>query len=153
MVLFYMEGLMMIKISLVVDNSVKKNVEKYINEHLPEYELIAVGHENDSIYRVIARLKEKERKLFSHHFTVWTYWNESTQSLNWGHYLLTENQAMNIFLNETVPIPSDRLSEIATLAIDGLIQDDEDSAYEYFRDAIELTEEEAKYFGIDKMNE
>ena len=39
--------------------------------------------------------------------------------------------------------------EIAQTAIDGLRCDDEDSALEYFADTMELTEEEAKFFGID----
>lgn len=44
----------------------------------------------------------------------------------------------------------DRLSEISTQALQGLIEDDYDSAMEYFRDTIELTDEEREYFGIDK---
>lgn len=136
----------MFKTSLVVDGKVRINIKKYFDERLPEYELIAVGHENDSIYRVMARLTECKHNV---PYTVWTCWNENTQSLNWGHYLLTENQAMNVFLNETVPIPPDRLSEIATLAIYGLIEDDKDSAYEYFIDTMELTKDEMKYFELD----
>lgn len=42
----------------------------------------------------------------------------------------------------------ERLSEIATQALHGLIEDDYDCAMEYFRDTIELTEEEREYFGI-----
>ena len=42
-----------------------------------------------------------------------------------------------------------RLEEIAGKAIDGLIQDDEDSAYEYFVSEIEMDDHEAEYFGLD----
>lgn len=42
----------------------------------------------------------------------------------------------------------ERLSEIATQALHGLIEDDYDSAMEYFRDTIDLTEEEREYFGV-----
>lgn len=48
-----------------------------------------------------------------------------------------------------------RLNEIASKVIDGLIEDDEESAYEYFIGEIEMDEREAKYFGLDveKFNE
>lgn len=42
-----------------------------------------------------------------------------------------------------------RLEEIASKAIDGLIQDDEETAYEYFANEIEMDSHEAEYFGID----
>ena len=47
----------------------------------------------------------------------------------------------------------DRLSEIATQALHGLLEDDYDSAMEYFRDTIDLTEEEREYFGIPTETE
>ena len=42
-----------------------------------------------------------------------------------------------------------RLEEIASKAIDGLVQDDEDSAYEYFASEIEMDSHEAEYFGLN----
>ena len=42
-----------------------------------------------------------------------------------------------------------RMSEIATLLKDGLIEDDEDEAYRYMADAVELSDTEAEYFGLD----
>lgn len=48
------------------------------------------------------------------------------------------------------PIPYVRLSELATLFKDGLLQDDEESAYEYFSEECDMTEEEFEYFGLDK---
>lgn len=42
-----------------------------------------------------------------------------------------------------------RLEEIASKSIDGLIQDDEESAYEYFANEIEMDSHEAEYFGLN----
>lgn len=49
----------------------------------------------------------------------------------------------------------DRLSEIASLAIDGLLQDDEEQALIYLNETLELDVDECNYFGIDiaKMRE
>ena len=43
-----------------------------------------------------------------------------------------------------------RLEEIASKAIDGLVEDDEDNAYEYFANEMEMDSHEAEYFGLDK---
>lgn len=45
-------------------------------------------------------------------------------------------------------IPRDRLIEIATLAIDGLLQDSESSAMEYFSETMELSDEEREFFEV-----
>ena len=47
----------------------------------------------------------------------------------------------------------ERLSEIATQALHGLIEDDYETAMEYFRDTIDLTEEEREYFGVPTESE
>ena len=52
------------------------------------------------------------------------------------------------YTNTEINFTPERLVEIASLAIDGLRQDDEDSAMEYFRDTMELTEYEREFFGI-----
>lgn len=46
-------------------------------------------------------------------------------------------------------IPWARMSEIATLLKDGLIEDDEEEAYRYMADVAELSDSEAEYFGLD----
>ena len=46
-------------------------------------------------------------------------------------------------------IPWARMSEIATVLKDGLIEDDEEEAYRYMADAAELSDTEAEYFGLD----
>lgn len=42
-----------------------------------------------------------------------------------------------------------RMSEIATLLKDGLIEDDEEEAYRYMVDVAELSKTEAEYFGLN----
>ncbi|MBD5162905.1 MAG: hypothetical protein HDT14_13020 [Oscillibacter sp.] len=46
-------------------------------------------------------------------------------------------------------IPWVRISEITTLLKDGLIEDGEEEAYRYMADAVELSDAEAEYFGLD----
>ena len=53
------------------------------------------------------------------------------------------------YANTEINFTPERLVEIAQLAIDGLRCDDEDSALEYFADTMELTKEEAEFFGIN----
>lgn len=42
-----------------------------------------------------------------------------------------------------------RMSEIATLLKDGLIEDGEEEAHRYMADVTELSDDEAEYFGLD----
>lgn len=53
------------------------------------------------------------------------------------------------YANTEINFTPERLVEIAQMAIDGLRCDDEDSAMEYFADTMELTKEEAEFFGIE----
>ena len=46
-------------------------------------------------------------------------------------------------------IPWARMSEIATLLKDGLVEDGEEEAYRYMVDVAELSDAEAEYFGLD----
>lgn len=46
-------------------------------------------------------------------------------------------------------IPWTRMSEIATVLKDGLIEDGEEEAYRYMADVAELSDTEAEYFGLD----
>ena len=46
-------------------------------------------------------------------------------------------------------IPWSRMSEIATVLKDGLIEDGEEETYRYMADVVELSEIEAEYFGLD----
>lgn len=47
-------------------------------------------------------------------------------------------------------IPRIRLEELATLFKDGLIEDDKESAMEYFNEVCEMSEEEKSFFGIEE---
>lgn len=42
----------------------------------------------------------------------------------------------------------ERLCELLTLAIDGLLEDDHESAMEYFRDSMDMSKEELEFFGV-----
>lgn len=50
-------------------------------------------------------------------------------------------------------ITHDRLEELATLFKDGLIEDNKESAIEYFNEVCEMTDEEKEYFGIKEADE
>ena len=52
-------------------------------------------------------------------------------------------------LTETDYIPRCRLEELATKFKDGLIEDDKESAMEYFDEVCEMSESEKEFFGID----
>ena len=56
-------------------------------------------------------------------------------------------------LTETDYITRCRLEELATLFKDGLIEDDEESAMEYFDEVCEMSDEEKEFFGIETESE
>ena len=145
----------MITTTLNVPEHVRKNVDEYFAEGhgLANYEPIAVGQhrgngEAEYLYVVLAR------QIRGGKWAVWTSWNESTQSLNFGHYDLTEQQAMRLFMNTEIlhsPRPTeDRFADIADECIRALlIEADNAHALRFLRDKVELTEEECEYFGVD----
>lgn len=87
-----------------------------------------------------------------------------TNTWDYGHYVSSFDMALVVYLDlrgndwiktdyqhkveETSEINFMRMSELATLFKDGLIEDDRESAIEYFEDSCEMTEKEMKYFGI-----
>ena len=56
-------------------------------------------------------------------------------------------------LTETDYITRCRLEELATQFKDGLIEDDKESAMEYFDEVCEMTENEKEFFGIETESE
>lgn len=63
--------------------TVMDHVNAYFKEHLPNYRVLKVRRksnhlEDGHLFMVAAKGKDA--------FAVWTCWNESTQSLNHGHY-------------------------------------------------------------------
>ena len=74
--------------SATVSLEVWENVKKYFAEHLKQYQLVDVmrasKHPDDHyLYMVIARKRDKKA---TGPWACWTCWNETTQSLNFGHY-------------------------------------------------------------------
>ena len=67
-------------------NKVREHVELYFKKHLPEYIVLEVRrksyHPADSYLWMVSAQKKDGT------YAVWTGWNESTQSLNYGHYNL-----------------------------------------------------------------
>ena len=57
------------------------------------------------------------------------------------------------YANMEIDMTAERLVEIATLAIQGLLEDDEETAMEYFAETMELTEEEREFFGVPMETE
>lgn len=64
--------------------NVLEHVKLYFKENLPKYTVLEIrrktNHPGDSYLWMVSAEKEDGT------FAVWTAWNESTQSLNHGHY-------------------------------------------------------------------
>ena len=71
-----------------------KNVRSYFSagHGVENYNLVSVRQKltETYIYRVMAQHK------ITGEYAVWTCWNETTQSLNFGHYNLNLEDAMDI---------------------------------------------------------
>lgn len=65
-------------------NRVRKHVELYFKKYLREYTVLDIRkksyHPADSYLWMVSARKEDGT------FAVWTAWNESIKSLNFGHY-------------------------------------------------------------------
>lgn len=65
-------------------SEIRKNVEIYFKEHLPQYEVLEIrrksSHPDDYYLYMVSARKENGT------YAVWTSWNENTQSLNHGHH-------------------------------------------------------------------
>ncbi|MCM1237713.1 MAG: hypothetical protein NC489_47225 [Ruminococcus flavefaciens] len=67
-------------------NEIRKHVELYFKRYLPQYTVLEIRkksyHPADHyLYMVSAKSNDGT-------FAVWTAWNETSQSLNFGHYNL-----------------------------------------------------------------
>ena len=73
----------------------------------------------------------------------------------WGHgdylYDIEDLARAVLFANKTIGY--DRMTEIASKAIDGLREDDEDEAQEYCRNEIEMDDEELEFFGLEASDD
>lgn len=57
------------------------------------------------------------------------------------------------YANMEIDMTAERLVEIATLAIQGLLEDDEETAMEYFAETMDLTDYEREFFGVPMETE
>ena len=87
-------------------------------------------------------------------------WGGTCCYYNFGNYTqIDKAQALFLALDyfrmrtETDYIPRCRLEELATQFKDGLIEDDEESAMEYFDEVCEMSESEKEFFGIETESE
>ena len=80
-----------------VPTEVVEHIKEYLNKNLPQYELLKVVRKSDHpadsyLYMVSAKKRNDDE------FAVWTCWNETTKSLNFGHYgLISEKVCEDIF--------------------------------------------------------
>ena len=105
-------------------------------------------------YTVIIRQDDNGKPLPVSPFVVACYPNiQDIEVIDWawGHYFEDLFEAVNYARTKTETYHPNfhRLCEIASKAIDGLIEDDEESAYEYFANEIEMDSHEAEYFGLN----
>ena len=106
-------------------------------------------------YSVVLRTDEKGNPLIVNPFVVAYKPNiKDGEVVDWshGHYFDDLFNATDFARarGKQIPVQYYRLEEIAGKAIDGLVLDDEDSAYEYFANEIEMDSDEADYFGLNK---
>lgn len=106
-------------------------------------------------YSVIVRQDDNGNMLANEPFVVACRASKrNSEVVGWehGHYFGDLFDAVNFARTKTETYrPSYyRLCEIASKAIDGLIEDDEETAYEYFANEIEMDSDEAEYFGLNQ---
>lgn len=110
--------------------------------------------QNYDDYSVVLRTDEKGNPLVCNPFVVAYKPNiKDGEVVDWanGHYFDDLFNATDFARarGKHIPLQHYRLEEIAGKAIDGLIEDDVESAYEYFANEIEMDSEEAEYFGLN----
>lgn len=107
-------------------------------------------------YSVIVRQDDKGNPLVIEPFVVAFGANKDKDGeiIDWdfGHYFDDLFEAVNFARTKTETYHPNfhRLCEIASKAIDGLVEDDTETAYEYFANEIEMDSHEADYFGLNK---
>ena len=85
-----------------ISKEVLTNVLYYFSKNLPAFSVMEIQraseHPGDAyLYMVIAKRKENPFPGIMGDYSCWTSWNESTQSLNCGHYgLKTLQEAREI---------------------------------------------------------
>lgn len=106
-------------------------------------------------YSVVLRTDENGTPLICNPFVVAYKPNiKDGEVVDWanGHYFDDLFDAVNYARTRLELYQPNyyRLCEIASKVIDGLIEDDEETAYEYLAREVEIDSHEADYFGLDK---
>jgi len=112
-----------------------------------KYALIDLG------YQYVVATEYDEKALIGtqwQHGTYFAHWNES--EIEKARMLAKAIDFFRVKVEEEY-ISRSRLEEIATDALHGLIEDDKESATEFFDTEIELTDYEREYFGIETESE
>lgn len=110
--------------------------------------------QNYDDYSVVLRTDENGNPLVCNPFVVAYKPNiKDGEVVDWanGHYFDDLFDALNYARTKLELYHPNyyRLCEIASKAIDGLVQDDEETAYEYLAREVEMDSHEADYFGLD----
>lgn len=79
-------------------SEVLEQVERYFAESLPKYKVLKIRRksyhpDDDYLYMVTAKKDDGT-------YAVWTSWNQSTKSLNCGHYNLPDEKVCEEIMNE-----------------------------------------------------
>ena len=79
-------------------SEVWEEVKRYFKEHLPKYTVLKVRrkscHPDDSYLYMVSAKKDDGT------YAVWTWWNESKKSLNYGHYDLASEESCEKLMDE-----------------------------------------------------
>ncbi len=111
-----------------------------------DYTLLDLGYQYVVVYKYDENQPEGSQWASGTYFSYWNdELNKSKMLLSAIDYLITKVDDNHISLP--------RFEEISTMALHGLIEDDKDSAMEFFENEIELTENEREYFGIETESE
>ena len=105
-------------------------------------------------YSVVMRQDDNGNPIVVQPFVVACGVNEQNgEVIDWayGHYFDDLFNATDFARarGKNIPVQYYRLEEIAGKAIDGLIEDDMESAYEYLAREVEMDDKEAEYFGLN----
>lgn len=112
-------------------------------------------------YALILRKKSLDEYAVVHGLNEETgEWNHTVDYWNFGRYSrLDQTEALQKAVEcfrvktENNYINRYRLEELATQFKDGLLQDDKESAMEYFTEECEMTDYEMEFFGIEMESE
>ena len=118
---------------------------------------ITTDPNRDNLYMIVAEFPEIDYALIyrgtrdNPWVAAWGLKNIN-QGKSWsqGHYFATIEGAMRYIQGLKKGIPYCRMEEIASKAIDKLIENDPYDAEEFLREEIDLDLEEAQYFCIDE---